>query len=184
MKEWIKLTEYNWPYWIAGGFALLELFRWTYTIFEWIITKFGIETKRTRERKEWNNRLVAVEKAIVEIKQNASDNVNMFLDHEKKVVGEFSKSTEAILDKLNKMHTKMDEQNEASNKTDLAILRDRIVGGMRYFSQNKDEQGKVHISFSDHENMEALFQEYFKKGGNGTIKNMYNNEFKHFNIDR
>lgn len=184
MNEWVKLTEYNWAFWVAGLFALFDFFKWAFTGGEWLVNKFGFETKNTRRKREWNERLTAVEKAIVEIKQTATDNVNMFLDHEKKVVEEFSKSTGTILGKLDELHNKMNAQNEASTKTDRAILRDRIVGGMRYFSQNKDEHGDVHISFSDHENMEALFQEYFAKGGNGTIKNMYENEFKHFIIDR
>lgn len=184
MDIWNEVAKISWPYWIAGSFAILELFRWSYTVIEWIVTKFGFETRRSRQRKEWDNRLEKVEADIVEIKNKSKDNVNMFLEHEKNVVTGFTRTTTEILDKLNALHDKVDEQNAASNKTDLAILRDRIVGGMRYFSQNKDEYGKVHISFSDHENMEALFQEYFAKGGNGTIKNMYDNEFAHFSIDR
>lgn len=184
MNEWAQLTEYNWVLWLAGTFALAELAKWIFSFKEFVFSKIGIKTKKMLKQENFENRLVNVEKAIEEIRNTSRDNVNMFLEHEEKVVKEFNKSTETILGKLTEMHTKMDEQNEASNKTDLAILRDRIVGGMRYFSQNKDEREKVHISFSDHENMEALFQEYFKKGGNGTIKNMYNNEFKRFNIDR
>ena len=85
---------------------------------------------------------------------------------------------------------KIDEQKERLSKIDntgkqrdCAILRDRILGGVRYFSQNKDECGNVHINVSDHENMQHLFEAYFSCNGNGTVKAMYDNEFKNWIID-
>ena len=100
-----------------------------------------------------------------------------------------------LADLLNKQYQhldkKIDEQKERitkidedGKKRDCALLRDRILGGMRYFSQNKDEHGNVHIGITDHENMEHLFEEYFNCHGNGTVKTMYENEFKKFIIDK
>lgn len=85
---------------------------------------------------------------------------------------------------------KIDEQKDRlatldteGKKRDCALLRDRIIGGLRYFGQNKDEQGRVHISVTDHENMSHLFEEYFECKGNGTVKTMYDNEFQNWIID-
>ena len=89
--------------------------------------------------------------------------------------------TEKLTNAEFKFGTLIDEEGK---KRDCAILRDRILGGMRYFSQNRDEQGNVHISISAHENMEHLFEEYFNCHGNGTVKSMYENEFKKFIIDK
>lgn len=173
MKEWITITEYNWVLWLAGLFALFEFFRWAVTGVEWVCKKFGIETKNMREKRTWRERLEKVEKAIEEIKRTSEHNVNMFLDHEKQVVEKFTDIKDEILLEL-----------KATAETDRAMLRDRIASGMRYFSQNKDASGKVHINFSDYENMEALFQRYFERGGNGTFKKMYETEFRKFIIDR
>ena len=103
----------------------------------------------------------------------------------------FNGIKDEIIGEIGKLHDKIDEQKEEMNatnkaniKTDRAMLRDRIAGGMRYFSQTKDEDGCVRISFSDYENMEALFHEYFDKGGNGAFKKMYETEFRNFSIDR
>lgn len=190
MDKWITITEYNWVLWIAGLFALFELFRWIYTGGEWLVSKFGFETKKSLERKEWNKRLSKTENDIDEIKKNSDRNVKMFLEHEQAVVSKFSGIRDEIISEIIKLHEKIDEQktemdatNEANIKTDCAMLRDRIASGMRYFGQNKDEHGVVHISFSDHENMEALFQEYFAKHGNGTFHHMYEHEFQHFIVD-
>jgi len=191
MDEWIKLTEYNWAFWVAGLFALFEFFRWAYGGVEWLCKTFGIETKRMRKEREWQERLKKAEAAIEEIKDTSKKNVEMFLEHEKNVVEQFIGIRNEIVTELNKLHEKLDEQkeemnktNKANNKTDCAMLRDRIGSGMRYFSKNIKEDGKVHISQSDWENMNALFQEYFAKHGNGAFKKMYEDEFVHFIIDR
>ena len=180
MNQWITITEYNWVLWVAGLFALFEFFRWAYGGIEWVFNKFGIETKKMREKRKMQKRLENAEKAITEIKETSKTNVEMFLDHERQVVEKFTGIKDEIVEELAKIHEKIDAQKE----TDRAILRDRIAGGMRYFSQSKDEEGKVHVSFSDYENMEELFKQYFAKGGNGAFKKMYDTEFQKFIIDR
>ena len=180
MNEWLNITEYNWVLWVAGLFALFEFFRWAYGGIEWLCKTFGIETKKMREKRKLQDRLSKTEKAIEEIKETSKHNVEMFLNHERQVVERFTGIKDEIVEELAKIHDKIDAQKE----TDRAILRDRIASGMRYFSQNKDEGGNVHISFSDYENMEALFQQYFAKGGNGTFKKTYETEFRKFTIDR
>lgn len=186
-----NVTEYNWLYWIAGLFALFELFKWLYTANEWIFKSFGIETKAMREKRHTLDRISAVENAIDEIKETSKYNVNMFLDHEKQVVEKFTDIKMEIISEITGLHDKIDRQaeeiekhNKANIKTDKAMLRDRIASGMRYFSQSRDKDGNVHIGLSDYENLNALFQEYLAKNGNGAFKKMYEDEFKHFTIDR
>lgn len=191
MDKWIAITEYNWAFWVAGLFALFEFFRWAYGGVEWLREKFGIETKKMREKRKWQKRLDETEKAIKDIKDTSKHNVDMFLDHERQVVEKFTGIKDEIVAELNKLHVKIDEQkdemddiNKANIKTDRAMLRDRIASGMRYFSQNVGEDGKVHISLSDYENLNELFQRYFARGGNGAFKKMYEDEFRHFIIDQ
>ena len=167
-------------YWAAGFFALLELGKWIYSFKDFIFEKVGIKTKGMMKREEFNKRLKNVEESIVEIRNTSQQNVDMFLDHEKQVVKEFSEMKDEVISKLNDLHEKIDEHKEEADKTDCAMLRDRIASGMRYFSGNLGPDGKVHIKFSDYENMDALFQEYFAKHGNGPFKKMYEDEFKHF----
>jgi len=110
----------------------------------------------------------------------------MFLEHEKQVVEQLVGIRNEIVSDLGKLQTKIEETNRANDQTDCAMLRDRIKQGMRYFEQpqNIGADGKVHISLSDWENMNGLFQEYFTKHGNGAFKKMYDDEFIHFVIDR
>lgn len=184
MAEWVALTEYNWAFWIAGFFALAEFFRWLFSFKDWLFKSLGIETKAMREKREWNKRLEKAESDIEEIKNTSKHNVEMFLEHEKQVVEKFVGIRDDIVSELNKLHDKLEKTEKEGKKRDRAFLRDRISGGMRFFCQNKDEDGNVHISVGDHENMEDLFKEYFDAGGNGTFKQMYDNEFKKFIIDK
>lgn len=191
MEKWVNITEYNWAFWVAGLFALFEFFKWVVTGAEWLFKQFGIETKGMREKREWRERLDKTERSIGEIKETSKRNVEMFLDHERQVVEKFTGIRDEIIVELNKLHDKIDTQkaemddiNKANIKTDRAMLRDRISSGMRYFSQNVGEDGKVHISLSDYENLNELFQRYFARGGNGAFKKIYEDEFRHFVIDQ
>ena len=195
MEETTVIAYNAFVLWIAGIFSLITLIDKLYPqlckLHDFVFKKIGVKTKRMLKREEDEKRLKNVEQAIIEIKDTAKHNVNMFLEHEKQVVGSFEDIKNEIVNELNKLHIKIDAQkaeidknNEASRETDCVMLRDRIASGMRYFGQHKDNNGNVHISFSDYENMEALFQEYFSKNGNGAFKKMYETEFQKYIIDR
>lgn len=191
MNEWEALSAYDWAFWVAGLFALLEFGRWLFSVKDFILKTVGIKTKGMLKREEYDSRLKKVENSIEEIKETSKHNVAMFIDHEGQVVGKFMDIKDEIVKELDKLHVKIDEQKEemkknkkANDKTERAMLRDRISSGMRYFSKNVGSDGKVHIAFSDYVNMDALFQEYFEHDGNGPFERMYEDEFLHFIIDR
>ena len=183
MIEWETLSTYDWAFWVAGLFALLEFCRWLYSMKDFILKTVGIKTKGMIKREEYTNRLKQVEDSIEEIKNTSKHNVAMFIDHQNQFVGKFSDIRDEIVAELNKLHEEMEKTKKANDKTDCAMLRDRINSGMRYFKRNVDVDGNVHIAFTDYVNMDALFQEYFTKHGNGPFKKMYEEEFKHFVID-
>lgn len=190
MDEWLVLTEQNWAFWIAGLFALFEFFKWVVTGGEWLVSKFGIETKRTRAQKETREKLLKAEKDIAEIRETSEKNVQTFLDHEKIMSQNFVDVKNEIVQEIGKLHNKIDEQrahlediDSDGKRRDCAILRDRILAGMRYFGQNVDENGNVHISTTDFENMSKMFTEYKNAGGNGLIAHLKETEFDKFIVD-
>ena len=194
MDEFNAVKDLDIGYWIAGGFALLECFKWLYTLGEWLIGKFGIETKNMRNKREMSERLAQAEKDIVEIKDTAKVNVAMFIDHEKKVIDSFLEIKSEVINQLNGLNNKFDEQKNQLEETlegidadgkrrDCSLMRDRLIQGLRYFSQQKDENGVVHISMTDYENLNEMFTEYFNCNGNGVCHSLYENEFKKFKID-
>lgn len=203
MDEWIKITEYNWAFWIAGLFAIAEFLRWLFTSCEFfmrIIQKifkfFGIKikTRRMTEREKNNERLNNIENSITVIKDTSKSNVDMFIEHEEKVVANFADIKDEVVKQLADMSIRMDEQqrqiesrleeiDKDGKRRDIALMRDRILAGFRYFNQNKDRDGIVHISLTDFENMNGMITEYLKAGGNGAVKHIYENEFTKYKID-
>ena len=190
MDEWLKITETNWVLWIAGLFALLEFGRWAWTLVEWFISKLGVETKHMRSQRETRDRLLKAENNIKEIKETATQNVNTFLEHEQMMSDNFIAVKNEIVQEIGKLHKKIDGQHEHleeidrdGKRRDVTLMRDRILAGCRYFNQNKDDEGVVHISLTDFENMNSMIQEYFKAGGNGAVKHIYENEFSKYKID-
>lgn len=122
-------------------------------------------------------------------------------EESEKAIGDNQKQISDIVDKIEDLanlmnrqylhlEKRLDEQkilidslDSTGTKRDQALLRDRILSGIRYFSQNKDLNGRVHIELHDYENMDSLFTEYFLSGGNGAVHKIYENEFKNWEID-
>lgn len=190
MDNWIKLTEYNWVLWIAGLYALFEFFKTSYSGFEWIISKFGIETKHMRSQREVRERLKNAENDIAEIRETSTKNVDTFLEHERLMSESFVDVKNEIVQEIGKLHDKIDEQHthleeidRDGKRRDCSLMRDRLLSGLRYFSQNRDEHNNVHISMTDFENMSKMFEEYEKAGGNGLVKHLKETEFDNFIVD-
>lgn len=195
MDKWNTVMGLNIGYWIAGGFAILELIKWLYTLGEWFFSKFGIETKNMRSKREFTNRLKQAEQDIVEIKDTAKTNVTMFIEHEKKVVNSFVEIKDEVIKQLHGLNNKFDEHKEQlegkletidkdGKARDCAIFRDRIIQSTRYFSQQRTDDGYVYLSISDYENLQNLFAEYFAANGNGVVHSIYEQDFlKNFRVD-
>ena len=190
MDNWLKITEFNWVLWIAGLYALFEFFKWTWSAVEWLISKFGIETKGMKSKREVRDRLLRAENDIAEIRETSTKNVDTFLEHERLMSESFVSVKEEIVKEIGKLHDKIDEQHvhleeidKDGKRRDCSLMRDRILAGVRYFNQNRDEEGIVHISLTDFENMNSMIQEYFKAGGNGAVKHIYDLEFSKYKID-
>jgi hypothetical protein len=85
--------------------------------------------------------------------------------------------------KIDEQKEHLEEIDRDGKRRDVTLMRDRILAGVRYFNQNRDEEGIVHISLTDFENMDSMIQEYFKAGGNGAVKHIYDLEFSKYKID-
>jgi hypothetical protein len=83
MDCWLEITKYNWVLWIAGLFALLEFGKWAWSLIEYYLAKFNIETKGMRKRREEHDILMKTVKKVdtLEEKDNAiQKDVNDVLD--------------------------------------------------------------------------------------------------------
>lgn len=195
MDNWMKLTEINWVLWIAGFFALLEFCKWAWSLIEYYLAKFDIETKNMKQKKAFDKRLKDTEEAIKDIKDTSKQNVDMFIEHEKKVVAHFEDIKNEVVTQLNDMNIRMDEQQQQiesrlesidndGKRRDATIFRDRLLQSHRFYNQRRNHDGFVYLSISEFENLQNMFREYFAANGNGVIKQIYEQDFQpNFRID-
>ena len=140
---------------------------------KWIYDLFIKMYKRKRGQEDENTTIVKNTEQIKNL-ANAIDNLADLLNKQ-------YQHLDKKIDEQKERITKIDEDGKIR---DCSILRDRILGGLRYFSQNVDENGIGHISMIDHEKMTHLFDAYFSCNGNGTVTAIYENEFKNWRIDK
>lgn len=155
MDDITALTKIDFSSVFISVCLIFAAFKAVVSLFEWVIKKLGLETKYMRSKRE---------------------------DHE--LLLRTADSITAISKKLDEQSRQLIDIDLEGKNRDCAILRDRLIGGIRYFEQNRDEDGIVHIKISDHENMKHLFEAYFGCRGNGTIRSIYDNEFKNWIIDK
>lgn len=91
MSELRQIVEIDWWYVAIAVVIFLVAVKFLWSLFEWIVEKLGIETKRTREKREQKEKLEATAKLV--------------------------KTTAENLDKLQKKHCK-DEQQFRDNLND------------------------------------------------------------------
>ena len=132
--------------------------------------------------------IAEIKQAIVEIKATSKENVELFLKHEKDVVSHIDDVNDTmqktVSEEIEKVNQKLDAHKAAADKTDQVMLRDRLDSGLRCFAQRADEDGIIYVTETEYANMEALFQEYFGKDGNGVFEKAYESEFKKYKISR
>lgn len=153
--------------------VLVAIVAFAEKIIKWI---YGIFLKLYKKKKGQEDEATIIDKNTEEIK-NLAESID-------KLAGLLNKQYQHLDKKIDEQGARITKIDEDGKTRDCAILRDRILGALRYFSKNVDEQGKVHIAFTDHENIEHLFESYFNCHGNGSVKSIYENEFKNWIIDK
>ena len=124
MEELKQLAQINWWYVVIAVVALLVVVRFVWSLIDWVVGKFGIETKKSREIREQKEALEATAK--------------------------LAKTTAENLDKLQKKHCKDEEEfrNNLNNYMEES-RRDRkaIHDEMTKFANNRvnDRQQSLQI---------------------------------------
>lgn len=78
--------------------------------------------------------------------------------------------------KIKKRFEEQDTKRKAIENGVQALLRNELI---KNFREHKIEGS---ITLLDKENMDHMFTEYFNLGGNGMMKDIYENEFKEISI--
>lgn len=164
MSEWIKLTEYNWAFWIAGLFALIEFIKWLWSAGEWIVSKFGIETKGMRQKREQSELLVKTAENLAELQKKHNNDNNECLRHDDEIRADLKKLTDMFINKeindyrweIINFATKVSE-GKPCNKDSYKHCFKTYSDYEQLLEENNLENGEVEIS------MEIIREGYKKK---------------------
>lgn len=157
MDKWITLTEYNWAFWIAGLFALFEFFKWLIGAGEWLISKFGIETKRTREKREEHDLLIKTAKNLVELQEKHNTDNEKCVRHDELIREDLKTLTNTV----NDLAVKFEKMQKKNNETKVKELKDTLIN---YYNKYRviGEWSKL-----EKDAFWEIFEDYEDRGGDG-----------------
>lgn len=168
MDEFIKLTEYNWAFWIAGLFALFEFFKWIWTGGEWLISRFGMETKGMRKKREEHELLLKTAENLAELQKKHNSDNDECLRHDDEIRADLKKLTDMFINKeindyrweIINFATKVSEEKPC-NKDSYKHCFKTYNNYEQLLEENGLENGEVEIS------MEIIREGYKKKMSEG-----------------
>ena len=137
------------------------------TIYGWVTIYYnkrhGIETKD----ENINNSIKELRQVINDLKELHEEDIKELKDKEKEDIAQIKESVKEINKMIQDTNTKMDILSERDQHTNQAILRNDIIRTYKDIQANN-----MYVSPREKENMDELFESYFKNNGNGTIKDL------------
>ena len=159
MDDITALTQINFSYTFLSVFIILIGFKTIFSLIEWFVNKFGIETKRIKEKRENHDSMIKTAAELSELQEKHKELVRQDLGYVKAIkqdINNLTKSVNDITQTLSDMRTK-------ENETKLKELKSSLV---RYYNKYKviGEWSKL-----ESEAFWDLFSEYEERGGDGYV---------------
>lgn len=151
MEELNLFFHLDLPYILIGIFAILEMLRIIITLLEWVASKFGIESKWRREKKEEHDLLMQTADHLNVLQEKHEEDVRQSIRHDK-IIKEDLANLASIVEEINRKLDIMEGKNDANER---AKLKDRIAQAYRKHSETKEwtsmEEETFHELISDYE---------------------------------
>lgn len=159
MEEIKALFNIDFIYVLSSVFVILIGIKPIVSIFEWIISKLGIETKWMRKRREEHELLIQTSQNLTALQVKHDESVRQSINHDEMIKSDIlslTKTVNGIAMTLRNMQTK-------ENETKIKEIKGSLI---RYYNKyrNVGEWSKLEKdAFWD------LFDDYEKRGGDGYI---------------
>ena len=154
-----QLTELDYKTFIIGISIVIGAFKIAYTSFSWIISKFGLETKKMRQKREDHELLIATAKNLELLQNKQNEDVRQSIVHDKRIKDDLKNVT----DKVNEIAEILSKMQKADNVTEMKKLKEKLVV---YYNKYKNSDGWDSM---DKEVFWDLFDDYEARGGDGFI---------------
>ena len=93
-----QLTELDYKAFIIGISIVIGAFKIAYTSFSWIISKFGLETKKMRQKREDHELLIATAKNLKLLQSKQNEDVIQSIVHDKRIKDDIQKLSKMFID--------------------------------------------------------------------------------------
>ena len=93
-----QLTELDYKAFIIGISIVIGAFKIAYTSFSWIISKFGLETKKMRQKREDHELLIATAKNLEILQNKQNEDVRQSIVHDKRIKDDIQKLSKMFID--------------------------------------------------------------------------------------
>ena len=93
-----QLTELDYKTLIIGITVVIGAFKIAYTSFSWIISKFGLETKKMRQKREDHELLIATAKNLELLQNKQNEDVRQSIVHDKRIKDYIQKLSKMFID--------------------------------------------------------------------------------------
>ena len=141
-----ELSNINLGVLLASICVVLLAIKYIVQLFEWFITKLGLETKAMRKRREEHNLLIDTSQEMMKLKQKHDEDIKGFLDkriHDRKQSFEIQ---EMLTVKMDNISSKLDEMRKENIEKDIDDMRWNILSFANKISEGKkcNKDGYVH----------------------------------------
>lgn len=93
-----QLTELDYKALIIGISIVIGAFKIAYTSYSWIISKFGLETKKMRQKREDHELLIATAKNLELLQNKQNEDVRQSIVHDKRIKDDIQKLSKMFID--------------------------------------------------------------------------------------
>ena len=118
-----QLTELDYKALIIGISIVIGAFKIAYTSYSLIISKFGLETKKMRQKREDHELLIATAKNLELLQNKQNEDVRQSIVHDKRIKDDLKNVT----DKVNEIAEILSKMQKADNVTEMKKLKEKLV---------------------------------------------------------
>lgn len=170
MSELRQLVEIDWWYVVIAVILGLVVVKFLWSLGEWVVDKFGIETKRTRERRQQKEAIEAIEK----LAKTTAENLDKLQQRCVKDEDEFKNSLHDYMEESRKDRKALHEiQKEL--KESVSVREEQInalvLANKEMLAEKINEKYKYYISIGgipedEYDEFVSMHKAYNGVGGN------------------
>lgn len=146
MEALIELSKINFGVLLVSICIVLIAIKYVVQLFEWFITKIGLETKTMRTRREERKLLIDTANGLSELKKQHDKDINEFLNNRLHDRDQSFSIQKKLTESIDSINNKLDEIRKENIEKDIDDIRWNILNFANKISEGKNcnKDGYIH----------------------------------------